>query len=177
MLLAACKAAGPGEAVGVSANGGAAAASSARNADARGAPDAAVLPKGYATTFRKLIAEPVVSEGHGVGRFVVTVYASDVAATAYDKGRAPYPVGAIFVAEHAERASTAARGRGPTFMMERLADGDAGAGGWRYTAIDGDGNVAPAEAVTMCTACHVDAPRDSVFPVAVAAPAPAPPTK
>lgn len=171
-LVASCKARGPGDAVGVSSRPGAGLGASAGVDAGAGAALGDVLPRDYATSFRKLTVGPVVSEGHGVGLYVITVFANESAAASYESGplTSRYPAGAIFIAEHHERAAGDLR-RGPTLMMERTrAAADAGEGPWRFVAVDSDGRVAADATTGLCAACHADAARDSVFPLLPRAP-------
>lgn len=136
-----------------------------RDGGAEGAVAADVLPKDYATTFRKLNAARFVSVGHAPGRWDVDVYANDVAASAVAASSRKMPVGAVFVEEHFERADGDARG--PVMMMTKREPGYASEhGDWQWTVVGAGGQVAFDGVVESCAGCHDDAPSDGFFRVA-----------
>lgn len=141
------------------------AARDVRDGGSEGAVAADVLPKDYATTFRKLNASRFVSVGHAPGRWDVDVYANDVAATAVAASSRKMPVGAVFVEEHFERADDGARG--PVMMMTKREPGYAPEhGDWQWTVVGAGGQVAFDGVVESCAGCHDDAPADGFFRVA-----------
>jgi hypothetical protein len=161
--IAACSA-GARAPVGVSARAPVPAGSARDGGTTRNAlPD--VLPADYTTTFRKLNASPALSEGHGVGRYAITIFANEAANTAFEAGHGEYPNGAVFVAEHDEHTARDVQ-HASTFMMEKRAGiADAGRSTWRFVAVDSEGRVAADEATGLCASCHAEAAHDGVFPL------------
>jgi hypothetical protein len=107
-----------------------------------------------------------MSRGHFYTRFWIDVYANDAAQAVFSKSsRDPFAPGAMLVADEFERG-VAGETRGPTLVMEKRERGfDPANGDWRYVVVEASGRVAADGKVEACAACHVDAPRDHVFPI------------
>jgi hypothetical protein len=154
--LVACAAKGTGEVIGVSPPRGspASGSSAAPDAGARRAPP-------VARDFRERmvrLGELRVSRGHGE-RYGAVVWANDVARATWDAAVAPLPDGSVLVEEATDHAADRPAG---LFVMEKRE------GTWQFSAVGADGDVADGARTARCAACHRDAPRDFVFPVAPA---------
>ncbi len=104
------------------------------------------------------VADRRPSHGHA-DRFDAIVWANDAARSAW-AGQGDMPDGALLVEEAIERT---AKGDSPAgvLLMEKKD------GAWRYAAAGANGDALdPATSAAKCAACHVDAPRDSVFRLA-----------
>jgi hypothetical protein len=148
--------------VGVSSPHAETSAPSAKPVDA-----AAETPSPVAADFREHLArltERAVSRGHAE-RFDGVVWANDVARAAWDAPGAA-PDGAMLVEETIERTAKGDRAAG-LLVMEKRAEG------WRFVVVDAGGHVVEWTRVEACAACHRDEPRDFVFHLDGAAPAPA----
>ena len=106
------------------------------------------------------VADRQTSRGHA-GRFDGVVWANDAAKTAWD-GTGDMPDGAALVEEAIERGAKGDRPAGLLFMEKKD-------GAWRFAAQGPAGEPPDQPDVgARCAACHVDAPRDSVFRVPAA---------
>jgi len=111
------------------------------------------------------VAERQVSRGHA-GRFDGVVWANDEARATWD-GVGDVPDGATFVEEAIERTAKGDHAAGLLFMEKKD-------GAWRFATQGPNGEPPDQPGVeARCAACHVDAPRDSVFRVAASTAAPA----
>jgi hypothetical protein len=114
----------------------------------------AVVPADFREHMTK-VAERQSSRGHA-GRFDGVVWANDAANGAWD-GAGDLPDGSTLVEEAIERGVKGDRAVGLLFMEKKD-------GAWRFES-QGPNGEGPDErsALARCAACHVDAPRDSVF--------------
>jgi hypothetical protein len=110
------------------------------------------------------ISERGVSRGHAE-RFDGIVWTNDVGRAVWD-GSGDMPDGAVLVEEAIERTGKGDRAAG-LLVMEKHG------GAWRFVVVDAGGHVVTWTREEACVACHRDAPRDSVFHLESAAPAPA----
>lgn len=152
----------PGAAVGVSSPRTVTETTTPRTVDA-----SAAIPSPVATDFREHMAritERGVSRGHAE-RFDGVVWTNDVGRVGWD-GPGDMADGAMLVEEAIERTGKGDRAAGLLVMEKR---GES----WRFVVVDGGGHVVTWTREEACVACHRDAPRDFVFHVESAAPAPA----
>lgn len=159
VLVAACRAE-PGPAVGISSPRAVIEGPSVRTVDA-----SAAVPSPVAPDFREHMArvtERAVSRGHAE-RFDGIVWTNDAAHTAWEAA-GNMPDGAMLVEEAIERTGKGDRAAG-LLVMEK--HGEA----WRFVVVDAAGHVVQWTRGEMCTTCHKDAPRDSVFHLVSVAPA------
>jgi len=127
----------------------------------------AATPSPVAADFRARMArvgERGVSRGHAE-RFDGVVWANDAARAGWD-GPGDMPDGAMLVEEAIEKTPKGDRAAGLLVMEKR---GEA----WRFVVVDAGGHVVAWSREEACVACHHDAPRDFVFHLESAAPAPA----
>jgi len=160
VVLGACRAE-PGPAVGVSSPRTTLESSSPRTVDA-----SAAVPSPVAADFREHMArlsERAVSRGHAE-RFDGVVWTNDVGRVGWD-GPGDMADGAMLVEEAIERTGKGDRAAG-LLVMEKRAEG------WRFVVVVAGGHVVEWTRVEACAACHRDAPRDFVFHLENAAPAP-----
>jgi hypothetical protein len=160
-VVGACRAE-PGAAVGVSSPRAVTEPPSPRTVDA-----SAAIPSPVAADFRDhmtRVSERGVSHGHA-DRFDGVVWTNDAAHTGWE-GPGQMPDGAVLVEEAIEKTVKGDRAAG-LLVMEKHAEG------WRFVVVDAGGHVVEWTRVEACAACHRDAPRDFVFHLDGAAPAPA----
>jgi hypothetical protein len=101
------------------------------------------------------VADRGPSHGHA-DRFDAIVWANEAARTAWD-GEGDLPDGALLVEEAIERTPKGDAAAGVLLMEKKD-------GAWRFAAAGANGDaIDPSTAAARCAACHVDAPRDSVF--------------
>ncbi len=98
--------------------------------------------------------------GHAPGHYSFTLLANNEALGALDAGVRSYPIGSVLGIEHDKRDNS---GKGPAFFMEKRTPSGDRFGGWRFIAVDPEGNVLDQGALEACGACHRDAPNDYVF--------------
>lgn len=125
--------------------------------------EATVAPKPRWEGFDRATAWPSVggarsSRGHGVEEGIIDVRISPEARDSYRglvAGTA-LPVGTTVVAFH--RATNGAPG--PVYAMVKLPDGQ-----WDFVIAEPNGTLVARGAVSLCAACHDDAPADHLFGV------------
>jgi hypothetical protein len=152
----------PGAAVGVSSPRAVTEPPSPRTVDA-----SVAIPSPVAADFRDhmtRVSERGVSHGHA-DRFDGVVWTNAAAHTGWE-GPGQMPDGAVLVEETIEKTVKGDRAAG-LLVMEKHAEG------WRFVVVDAGGHVVEWTRVEACAACHRDAPRDFVFHLDGAAPAPA----
>lgn len=147
-LVAACGA--PPHPVGTSTGG-----TSEPSPTSRDAGPAAAAPEFKSRM--KRVGERFESKGHAAGRWDAELYANGIAESGWSTD-SPFPEGAEFAMEHIERQGD--KSSGPVMTMKK---GSSGA--WVFGVINARGESLNGRALESCTACHKDAPRDSVFPI------------
>lgn len=141
--------------------------------DSAASPTAAP-PLGQFKRFSEIDSLSTVStlrSGHPVGNLAGVVKV-DTAASGYgQRGRGPFPVGALVV-----------EGLGPDpdgpanlfYVMEKRELGFFPLGGdWQYSVVSASGALEAQGKLALCARCHAEAPRDHLFEYGAAKPSPA----
>jgi hypothetical protein len=124
----------------------------------------ATVPLGQFKRFGEIDALPAVSKlrsGHPVGSLAGVVKV-DAAAGGYgQRGRGPFPVGALVV------ESLGPDPDGPAnlfYVMEKREVGFFPLGGdWQYSVVSASGALEAQGKLALCARCHAEAPRDHLF--------------
>jgi hypothetical protein len=121
------------------------------DAGAHGAP---LVPADFRDHMIK-VADRRLSRGHAE-RFDGIVWANEAAHGAWD-GAGDMPDGALLVEEAIEHTAKGDAAAGVLLMEKKD-------GAWRFASAGPNGDpLDPALAGARCAACHIDAPKDSVF--------------
>lgn len=136
--------------------------SPSQDADAGGARRAPFDPALRASLQPLSASRP--SLGHAPGRYTGSVLGNDIAKRSWEAGARSYPEGSVLAIDHTLVQPGDNGDKGPSFLMEKRASGFARFGGWRFVALDPEGQVIEDGAIESCGQCHTDAPHDFVFP-------------
>jgi len=134
----------------------------------------AAVALGQFKRFSEIDSLPTVStlrSGHPVGSLAGVVKVDTAAAGYGQRGRGPFPVGALIV------QSLGPDPDGPAnlfYAMEKREPGFFPLGGdWQYSVVSASGALEAQGKLALCARCHAEAPRDHLFEYGAARPAPA----